>query len=87
MAANSLRAVVAIVRPATSASRYQPSAWPYHGLEELEYPHHVFAGQKVGVKQTEDPLWRSVRTCYPCLRNGPRQGWRARQDSNLRPSA
>ena len=25
---------------ATPASRYQPSARPYQGLEELEYPHH-----------------------------------------------
>ena len=65
---------------ATPASQYQPSARPYLGLEELEYPHHdwtavitgcgricyqarkinvsqVFAGQRVGVKQTEDHLW------------------------------
>ena len=65
---------------ATPASRYTPSARPYHGLEELEYPRHdwtavittcgricyqrrkinvsqVFAGQKVGVKQTDDHIW------------------------------
>jgi hypothetical protein len=65
---------------ATPASRYQPSARVYQGLEELEYPHHdwtavittcgricyqrrrvnvsqVFAGQKVGVKQTDDHIW------------------------------
>lgn len=65
---------------ATPASRYQPSARPYQGLEDLEYPGHdwtavittcgrlchqgrkinvsqVFAGQKVGVKQTEDHIW------------------------------
>jgi putative transposase len=65
---------------ATPASRYQPSARPYLGLEELVYPHHdwtavittcgricyqrrkinvsqVFAGQTVGVKQTDDHIW------------------------------
>jgi len=65
---------------ATPASRYQPSARPYQGLEELEYPRHdwtavittcgricyqrrkvnvsqVFAGQKVGVKQTDEHIW------------------------------
>jgi putative transposase len=65
---------------ATPASRYQPSARVYQGLEELEYPRHdwtavittcgricyqrrkvnvsqVFAGQKVGVKQTDDHIW------------------------------
>ena len=65
---------------ATPASRYQPSARAYQGLEELEYPRHdwtavittcgricyqrrkinvsqVFAGQKVGVKQTDDHIW------------------------------
>ena len=127
---------------ATPASRYQPSARPYQGLEELEYPatigprlitacgricyqrrkinvSQVFAGQKVGVKQTDDHIWlvtfmdydlgisttkraasnrliiRSVRNCYPCLRNrvspmSPEwtsKCWRARQDSNLRPPA
>ena len=64
----------------TPASRYQPSARSYQGLEELEYPQHdwtaiittcgrmcyqrrkinvsqVFAGQKVGVKQTDDHIW------------------------------
>ena len=65
---------------ATPASRYQPSARPYLGLEELAYPHHdwtavittcgricyqgrkinvsqVFAGQTVGVTQTDDHIW------------------------------
>ena len=65
---------------ATPASRYQPSARAYQGLEELEYPRHdwtavittcgricyqrrkvnvsqVFAGQKVGVKQTDEHIW------------------------------
>jgi hypothetical protein len=32
----------------------------------------VFAGQKVGVKQTEDHLWLVTgMKCYPCPRNGP----------------
>jgi putative transposase len=62
------------------ADLYRPSARPYHGLEELEYPlhdwsaivthcgricfksrkvnlSHVFAGQKVGIKQVEDRIW------------------------------
>jgi len=65
---------------ATPASRYQPSARPYRGVEELEYPMHdwtaivtacgricaqgrkinlsqVFAGQKIGVRQTDDRVW------------------------------
>jgi putative transposase len=65
---------------ATPASCYAPSARPYQGLEELDYPFHdwtavvtrcgricyqrrkinlsqVFAGQKVGVKQTADHIW------------------------------
>ena len=65
---------------ATPASRYQPSARAYEGVEELEYPRHdwtavittcgricyqrrkvnvsqVLAGQKVGVKQTDDHIW------------------------------
>jgi putative transposase len=64
----------------TPASRYTPSARPYRGLDDLEYPFHdwtavvthcgrlcyqgrkinisqVFAGQKLGVKQTSDQVW------------------------------
>ena len=62
------------------AELYTPSARPYLGLEDLEYPFHdftitvthcgrlcfkgrkinlshVFAGQTVGIKQTEDRIW------------------------------
>jgi putative transposase len=62
------------------AQRYRPSARPYRGLPDLDYPFHdkavtvttcgricfnrqkinlsqVFAGQTVGIKQTDDRIW------------------------------
>ena len=51
------------------AEIYGPSARPYRGLPELDYPFHdkavtvttcgrtVFAGQTVGISQVDDHLW------------------------------